>query len=366
MKTVNAIAIGILLTAFARDASAEDTTRPASQLKPIPAPAGHIVIPQIAIQGIPEAIKRPPDTESPKSQKADSSAVQSVPSNPLAATPTKAQEEYARKYTETVDLVEKKYPDLTTQPSKMSDKLDLIIREARVHEEPELKDPACLMKYADELAKDMYYKGIKVTVCIDGKTAPMAPGHGLPDNAISQETLAANEKAAALASQVQALQKQNAALVAEAKRQQAIVTATPKVSNVPLAELQKLQTKVEPPKPDYNYPKRSSGNPVLDDFLERVRIGEAGVDPKLQTRARSGDPQAIAEMNKLFANRDINIRLRAGSMTASEAATEHAATEAEYQRSLNAIDQQQIIQELRQQNGELSRLRLEMESRKYR
>lgn len=105
----------------------------------------------------------------------------------------------------------------------------------------------------------------------------------------------------------------------------------------------------------------------MAELQRRIQAGEVGVNPRVQTRARSGDPNAAAQLRAQQENNAITARVNNGSITADQAALERQRAEMAYQQELARIEQQRQLEELRRQTEELRRMRQQMEmQRQYR
>jgi hypothetical protein len=103
----------------------------------------------------------------------------------------------------------------------------------------------------------------------------------------------------------------------------------------------------------------------VQKYLESARRGEAGVNPKDQAAARSGDQYAAARMRHQIAGNQITRRVNEGLITQEQASIERAAAATAYQREIAAIEQQKLLEEMRRQNAELNQLNRELERRRY-
>jgi len=89
----------------------------------------------------------------------------------------------------------------------------------------------------------------------------------------------------------------------------------------------------------------------VQDYLEKVKAGQAGIDPKLQTRARSGDPYAQAEVNFRMAMNSIAAQVAEGQLSEAEAVAKRGAVQGQYtaevQRIQSAEQHEELMDELR-------------------
>lgn len=109
-------------------------------------------------------------------------------------------------------------------------------------------------------------------------------------------------------------------------------------------------------------PSQAGNAAEVQDYINKANRGEAGVNPKDQTAARSGDPYAQARIQQRLANNTISAQLAAGTITPQQAEARRTAASADYQRRVQAIEQEKILAELRRQNEELRRIRQNQEA----
>lgn len=199
--------------------------------------------------------------------------------------------EYDERFNQAADAIERKYPELKDSDSPFSIILGYKVLRAQAEKDPSVKDPYYLMRFADDLAKELEELGL------NRKSAHV---EAVPEVKIEKSTTAASGP--------------TAEQLAERKEQ----------------ELAK------------------AGN--MDSYLAQAKKGHVGADPKLQSRARGGDPLAKAEMDKDSALRKIKGRIAAGYITEAEAAAERAAVQTTYtatvQQIQSAVQHEELMDEL--------------------
>lgn len=103
----------------------------------------------------------------------------------------------------------------------------------------------------------------------------------------------------------------------------------------------------------------------IQDYIGEAQAGRAGVNPRDQTLARSGDPQAQARIRQRLTSNEINKQLHEGTISAPQAASMRQQAEASRQNEEQRIELENIQRGIEEQNRELRRIRMEAESRKY-
>ena len=90
-------------------------------------------------------------------------------------------------------------------------------------------------------------------------------------------------------------------------------------------------------------------------YLDKVARGEAGVNPRDQTAARSGDPYAAARVRAQMERNWITEQQNAGRLTVSQAATARTQITAQYLKRQHEIAVEQSLLEIARQNAEINR-----------
>lgn len=99
-------------------------------------------------------------------------------------------------------------------------------------------------------------------------------------------------------------------------------------------------------------------------YIQKAQRGEAGVNPRDQTAARSGDPYAQARVRQRLANNRITEQFNQGSISAEHAAYLRQQQESARQAESQRIELERIRWEIERQNRELERIRIDAESRR--
>ena len=99
-------------------------------------------------------------------------------------------------------------------------------------------------------------------------------------------------------------------------------------------------------------------------YLDKVARGEAGVNPRDQTAARSGDPYAAARVRAQMERNWITEQQNAGRISAEQAAIARQQAELARQREAQRIELERIRREIEWQNDELERLRWQRANRR--
>lgn len=93
----------------------------------------------------------------------------------------------------------------------------------------------------------------------------------------------------------------------------------------------------------------------IQRYLAKAARGEAGVNPRDQTAARSGDPYAQARIQKQLANNRITEQQNRGSITPAQAAALRQQSETNRQAQDQRIELERIRRQIEWQNAELAR-----------
>jgi hypothetical protein len=96
----------------------------------------------------------------------------------------------------------------------------------------------------------------------------------------------------------------------------------------------------------------------VQEYLRKVKAGEAGQNPKDQALARSGDERAIARMRLRAAMNEINSELSSNQITPEIAEARRARAQASHDAELIAIETREMQSE---NQRELQRIRQELE-----
>lgn len=208
-----------------------------------------------------------------------------------------SQAAWAAAYRAAVEKMEAKYPDLRQHTSKFHVLLDHRVAVGQVRKDPALNDPNFILKWADQVAAELKEVGESVTPAGAAPSEPKAQPSPTPSPA---------------------------------------PPPTPQTRRAPSPAEQDFQT-----------------------YLEKVARGEAGVDPSLQTRARSGDPIAMAGMERQLALNRVTARFNAGEIDQAGAAAERQLVEQQYQAALQAVQLDVLNENLERITRELERRRLE-------
>jgi hypothetical protein len=99
-------------------------------------------------------------------------------------------------------------------------------------------------------------------------------------------------------------------------------------------------------------------------YLDKVARGEAGVDPKLQTLARSGDVYAQQEIERRRALQRVTAAVNAGSMSADVAAAERATIDQRHAQAVQQLQLDELIEEQERLKWSLQKLQQEQERRR--
>lgn len=200
------------------------------------------------------------------------------------------KDEWAKRFNSAADAVEAKYPELKHAESQVSVLLDYKIRKAQASRDPALKDPYYIVRFADDVVNEMKDLGMELGL-------PTAPQEDNEDN-----------------------------------RPIAIVPPSPK----PSSDIQSTSPSR----------KLSPAEQEVQDYLKKVQAGQAGINPKLQTRARSGDPYAQAEVQRNHSLNEVNARVAEGEITEEAALAERSAIHADYTARIQQIQSAQQHEEL--------------------
>lgn len=102
----------------------------------------------------------------------------------------------------------------------------------------------------------------------------------------------------------------------------------------------------------------------LQDYFAKVARGEAGMDPKLQTRARSGDVYAQQEIERRRSLQGVTASVNAGTLSAEAAAAERAAIDQRHAQAVQQLQLNELIEEQERLKWSLQRLQQEQERRR--
>jgi len=108
-------------------------------------------------------------------------------------------------------------------------------------------------------------------------------------------------------------------------------------------------------------PSTASQRADVQRYLQDASKGEAGIDPRLQTAARAGDPRAVAQVRRRMGLNSVQAKLNRELIDASEAQILRSAVDANYLREVAAIEQQERTEELRRQAREIERLKQDLQ-----
>lgn len=103
--------------------------------------------------------------------------------------------------------------------------------------------------------------------------------------------------------------------------------------------------------------------PEIDAYIKAAQRGQAGANPRDVTAARSGDLQAAARVRLRLAQNEMNRRLAAREISASEASAGLNRANSAYEHEIDQIQRDQELRELQRQTDELRRLRMLQESK---
>ena len=101
----------------------------------------------------------------------------------------------------------------------------------------------------------------------------------------------------------------------------------------------------------------------IGELRRQLAQGYHRVDPRTQTQARSGDPEAQARLRYQQAQSQANGDYNSGRTDAYEAEYARQRAARAYQAELIRIQRERELAEIRRQNEELRRIRQEMEQR---